>query len=47
MALAGNYAVINDRTGRNKVMIPCREKQQAEELCERLNGKDRPSEVWM
>jgi hypothetical protein len=47
IALAGNYAVVNDRTGKNHVMIACRDKKQAEELLARLKSKDRPSELWI
>lgn len=44
-AKAGNYIVINDRTGKNQVIIPCRDREQAEELCRRLNAHDHNGEV--
>ena len=47
VALAGNYAVVNDKTVKNQVIIACRNKRQADELCRRLNSKDRPAELWM
>ncbi|GEM_PF-963710 len=45
IARAGNYIVVNDRTGRNKVVIACIDRQHAEELCERLNAGDHNGEV--
>jgi hypothetical protein len=36
IAKAGNYIVLNDRSGKNQVIIPCRERAQADELCRRL-----------
>jgi len=47
IALAGNYAVVNDKTGRNKLIIACRDKKQAEEICTLLNSEDRPKELWL
>jgi hypothetical protein len=46
-AKAGNYIVINDRTGKNKVVIPCKDHQQAVQLCERLNAGDHNGEVMV
>ncbi len=46
IAYAGNYAVVNDKTGRNEVIIACRDKEQAESLCKKLNDKDHNGEVW-
>jgi hypothetical protein len=31
-AKAGNYIVLNDRTAKGQVVIPCRDKEQADEL---------------
>lgn len=46
-AMAGNLIVINDKTGKNQVIIPCRSQTQADELCERLNNGDHRGEVWV
>jgi hypothetical protein len=43
----GRYAlVINDKTGKNQVAIPCRFVEVAEELCKRLNEGEHDGEVW-
>lgn len=44
-ASAGNYIVLNDRTGKNAVIIPCQSRHQAEELCNRLNAGDHDGQV--
>lgn len=36
-ARAGNPLVCNDYTGQRKVLIPCRTREQADELCKQLN----------
>jgi 4-alpha-glucanotransferase len=36
-ARAGNPLVCNPYTGKRKVRIPCRTKEQADKLCRRLN----------
>jgi hypothetical protein len=46
-AKAGNYLVLNDRTGKHRVRIPCRDRDQAEELCRRLNAGDHNGEVFV
>ena len=46
-AKAGNWIVLNDRTGKNQVIIPCRNKEQAEELCRRLNADEHNGEVYV
>lgn len=45
IAKAGNYIVLNDRTGKNQVVIPCRDREQAEELCRRLNAGEHDGQV--
>ena len=35
--LAGTPLVMNERTGKAKVRIPCKTREQAEEICRRLN----------
>lgn len=44
--MAGNYIVINDKTGRNQVIIQCRDKAHAEEICGRLNRGDHRGEIY-
>ena len=33
---AGNWIVLNDKTGGGKIDIPCRDQEQAEWLCEKF-----------
>ena len=40
IGMAGNPIVHNDRTGKNRVLIACRDQEQAEEVCRRLNEGD-------
>ncbi len=44
---AGNWIVLNDKTGGGKIVIPCRDQEQAEWLCEKLNAKDHDGEIWV
>ena len=44
---AGNWLVLNDKTGGGKVAIPCRDREQAELLCKKLNEGDHDGEIWM
>jgi hypothetical protein len=44
-AKVGNYIVFNDRTGKNQVIIPCQDHDQAEELCRRLNAGEHNGQV--
>ena len=37
-ARAGNPLVCNNYTGQRKVLIPCRTREQADNLCKQLNG---------
>lgn len=46
-ASAGSYMVRNDRTGKNEVIIPCRDRDQAEDICKRLNEGDHSGEIWV
>jgi hypothetical protein len=39
-SMAGTPLVLNDRTGKTKVRIPCKSWEQAEEICRRLNEGD-------
>jgi len=46
-AMAGNWIVLNDKTGGGKTVIACRDREQAEWLSEKLNRHDHDGEVWM
>jgi len=46
-SMAGTPIVLNGKTGKNKVRIPCRDWKQAEELCERLKKGEHDGEIWM
>lgn len=46
-ARAGNALVANSYSGKRKVRIPCRSKQQAEELCRQLNEGRHKGEVFV
>jgi hypothetical protein len=46
-AMAGNFIVINDKTGKNQVIIPCRNQSHAKELCEKLNSGDHNGQIWV
>ncbi len=37
---AGTPMVWNGKTGKNKLVIPCRDRKQAEEVCQKLNTGD-------
>ena len=45
-ARAGNYIVLNNKTGKNQVIIPCRSKTQADELRDRLNTGKHDGQIW-
>ena len=47
IASAGNYAVFNNKSGKNRIMIPCRDKAQADEIARRINTGDHDGEIWM
>ncbi len=44
---AGTPLLHNGKKGKNKVKIPCRDWEQAEELCERLKQGNHNGEVWV
>jgi len=48
LSMVKTYLVSNDRRGGNGILIPCRDKKQAEELCEKLNKLDPKieHEIW-
>ncbi len=45
--MAGNYIVLNDKTGNNQVIIPCTDRRHAENLCRRLNSGDHDGSVFV
>lgn len=47
IAKAGNYAIWNRKTGKNKLMIPCKSKEQAESLLKKIQEKDHNGEIWL
>jgi hypothetical protein len=47
LSMVHTYIVTNGKSGGNRINIPCKSKEQAEKLCEKLNDKDRPEEVWV
>jgi hypothetical protein len=47
VARAGNYAVCNDKTGKNKMIIHCRDHEQAENILKRLQEKDYDEDIWL
>jgi hypothetical protein len=47
IAKAGNYIVLNDKSGGNKIVIACRDLAQAERLCARLDSGDHDGEIWI
>jgi len=46
VARAGNYAITNNKTGKNKVFIPCRDKAHAEEILKKLEEGNYEGEIW-
>jgi hypothetical protein len=47
VAAGRGVAVWNHKTGPGRVWIPCRDSQQAYDLCARLNSKKHDGEIWM
>jgi DNA polymerase IIIc chi subunit len=43
------YIVSNGKSGGNRIIIPCKSREQAEKLCKKLNERDRRKElvIWM
>ena len=44
-AKAGNYIVLNHSTGKRKVLIPCRDREHAKEVCRQLNENDHQGHI--
>jgi len=47
VARAGNFAVSNNKSGKNKIMIPCRDESQAEVIAAKINSGDHDGEIWV
>lgn len=47
IAKSGNYAVWNRKSGKNKFLFACKNREQAEELLKTLQNKDHQDEVWL
>jgi hypothetical protein len=45
--MANTYAVFNNKKGKNKLIIPCRDRAQAEDICKKLNNRDCKDEIWI
>jgi hypothetical protein len=43
---AGTPLVINNKTGKKRITIPCKTAKQAEELCRRLNAGEHDGQVY-
>jgi hypothetical protein len=43
---AGTPLVMNDKTAKKQVLIPCKTTKQAEELCRRLNAGEHDGQVY-
>jgi hypothetical protein len=43
---AGTPLIINDKTGKKRITIPCKTRKQADELCERLNSGNHDGQVY-
>ncbi len=46
-AKAGNYAVWNGKTGKNKFWVVCNSREQANEVLNRLKSNDHDGELWL
>lgn len=40
------FAVANDRSGKNRIWIPCRDRTHADDICRRLNEGEH-GELWI
>ena len=47
VARAGNYAVWNRKTGKNKFWVACRDLAHAEAILRKLKEKDHGGELWV
>jgi hypothetical protein len=47
LSMIQTYIVTNGKSGGSRIIIPCKSKEQAERLCEKLNSKDCPEEIWI
>lgn len=47
VAMAGNYAVCNRKSGKNRLWIVCRDREQAEEVLRRIKEHDHDGELWV
>jgi hypothetical protein len=44
---AGTPAVTNGRKGRNKILVPCRDHEHAEEVVRKTRDAEPGTEVWL
>ena len=46
VAMAGNYAVRNRKSGKNRFWVVCRDRAHAEEILRRIKEHDHDGEIW-
>jgi hypothetical protein len=48
-SMINTYIVTNGKSGGNRIIIPCKSKEQAEKLCKKVNQLDpsREHEIWL
>ena len=48
VAVGRGFAVANGKIGKSStILIPCKTRKQAEELCKKLNEKNHDGEIWL
>jgi precorrin-6B methylase 1 len=49
LSMIGTYIVTNDKSGGNRIIIPCKSKEQAEKVCKQLNERNENEEfiLWI
>jgi hypothetical protein len=49
LSMIQTYIVTNGKSGGNRIIIPCKSKEQAEKLCDKLNALEpsRKHELWL
>ncbi len=47
IAKAGNYAVWNRKSGKNKFLVACKNREQADEVLKKIKNNDHDGELWL
>jgi hypothetical protein len=49
LSMVQTYIVTNGKSGGSRIIIPCKNREQAERLCKKLNGLDpkQEHEIWL